>query len=84
MITISLAMILAGGLGILSFIKGRLTGAAACNLNETISSCSANSGSITGAVVGALQSGGLMTGIVALFVVALGALILITTMRQKE
>jgi hypothetical protein len=89
MITISLALIVAGLLGILAFVKGGGFGGnnAACPLNQTLSTCTnatVTGGTITGGVVGALQSGGIITGVVALFVVALGALILINTMRTKE
>jgi hypothetical protein len=87
MITISLALIVAGLLGILSLVKvGGINGAKACALNQSISSsCTAvTGGSITGGVIGTLQSGGIITGIVALFVVALGAVILINTMKSQE
>lgn len=88
MITISLALIVGGILGILSFVKSGINSSKACALNQTLSACTnttaVTGGSITGGVVGALQSGGIVTGIVALFVVALGAVILINTMRTKE
>ena len=87
MVTVSLALILAGLLGIVSFFKGGgFHGAKTCALNQTLSSsCTAVTGnSITGGVVGALQAGGLITGIVALFVTALGAVILVNTMRSQE
>jgi hypothetical protein len=84
MTTLSLALIFAGLLGVWSFAKGGINGLKACSLNETaIASCTTG-GSITGGVVGTLQSGGLITGIVALFVVAFGAIILINTMRSKD
>ena len=80
MITFSLALILAGFLGIASFAKGE---AQACGLNQT-ATCAAGSGSITGSVTGALQSGGVITGIAALFMVAIGAFILIASLRSRE
>jgi hypothetical protein len=90
MITVSLALILAGLFGILAFVKGGGFGGnsnAACPINQTISACTnatVTGGSITGGVVGALQSGGIITGVVALFVVALGALILINTIKSQH
>jgi hypothetical protein len=82
MVTVSLALIFAGILGVWAVAKGGVSNLKACSLNETVTCANANT--ITGAVVGTLQSGGLITGIVALFVVALGAVILINTLRSKE
>ena len=88
MITVSLALILAGLFGILAFVKGGGFGGnnTACPLNQTLSACTnatVTGGTITGGVVGALQSGGIITGVIALFVVALGALILVNTMKSQ-
>ncbi len=81
MIAMSLALILAGILGIFSVVKGSSDGGIkACSLNQTIT---CNTGSITAGVIGTLQSGGIITGIVALFVVALGAVILINSMKSE-
>jgi len=81
-IAISVAMILAGIIGLIGFIKGLTLQKAVqiCNINST---CTDNT-SITGAVVGVLQAGGVITGIVALFVLFLGVIILVNSMRSRE
>jgi hypothetical protein len=82
-IAISIALILAGIVGLIGFIKG-------ITLQKTVQICSINAssscenGSITGAVVGALQAGGIITGIVALFVLLIGVVILVNSMRSRE
>lgn len=78
---ISIALITGGILAILAVTKGGASGLAACTINET-SKCSTST--ITGGVIGALQSGGVITGVIALFVVGLGAVILINSMRSRS
>jgi hypothetical protein len=84
MITISLALIVAGILAVLSLVKAGGINGKACALNDSVSAACTTGSTITGGVIGTLQSGGIITGIVALFVVALGAVILISTMRSSE